>query len=136
MAKLLQDIWILKKDGTTLFNRVYKEKMNAQLFGGFMSALNAFSSQIDEGGLHNFEIGDKRFIMSKRDDLMFVASFDKKVKAKRASSELERIMKKFLMKYTVELVAWDGNTSTFEDFKDEIKDSLDDVIDNFEKAFW
>ena len=40
MGKLLRDIWILTTTGVTLFNRVISEKINPQIFGGIMSALN------------------------------------------------------------------------------------------------
>ncbi|MHA1681466.1 MAG: hypothetical protein ACTSUE_10680 [Promethearchaeota archaeon] len=137
MTKLLRDIYILKMDGCVMFKRVFKETMDAQLFGGFMSALESFASHVEEGGLSSFDLGMRTFIVIKHDDMYFVANFDRSVKKKKAEQELKLIMQKFLSTYTVELVAgWDGNIATFESFEEEIADSLEEVIDTFEKAFW
>lgn len=134
--KVLQDLWVIDANGVVLYKRVFDEKLNDQLFGGFMSALNSFASQLDSQGLSSFDLGAKKFILLKKDTLFFVSNFDKKLQPKKAQKELESVASEFLHVYTVELVAWDGNVTTFENFGDHVRDSFEDVVDNFEKAFW
>jgi hypothetical protein len=106
------------------------------MFAGMLSAMNTFASQIDDDGLSSFEIGEKKFISIKQDKLNFVANFSNKVNAKKAQKELRFVADQFLKKYLVDLISWVGETSIFDNFEDEIKDSLDEVVDNFQKAFW
>lgn len=134
--KILQDLWIMDPTGAVLFKRVFEEKINEQLFGGFMSALNTFASQIDQNGLSSFDIGNKKFILLKKDNLFFISNFDSNVNPKRASKELEDIAQKFLSAYPVDILTWDGDVKKFEGFDKKIQDSLEDVIGNFQKAFW
>ncbi len=136
MSKLLQDMWIMSQDGTVLFKRVYEEKLNEQLFGGFMSALETFASQMDDKGLSSFEIGQKKFILKKTQKLFFVANFDKKVNPKKASAELESVASKFFATYQVELLSFRGNIEAFKGFEKQIQDSLEDVVNKFSQAFW
>jgi hypothetical protein len=136
LSKLLEDIWIMMNDGTVLFKRVFEEKLNEQLFGGFMSALETFASQLDEHGLSSFEIGQKKFILKKHDNIYFVANFDKKVNTKKAASELEHVSDEFLAAYEVELLSFRGNVEVFKDFDKKIQDSLEDVVGKFQQAFW
>ncbi|MEX2683627.1 MAG: hypothetical protein Q6373_018775 [Candidatus Sigynarchaeota archaeon] len=136
MSKLLQDIWIMRADGTVLFKRVFEEKLNEQLFGGFMSAMETFASQLDEHGLSSFEIGSKKFILKKEQGIYFVANFDKKVNLKKAQAELETVAKKFMATYQVELMAFRGNIEVFKGFENHIEDSLEDVVQKFQASFW
>ena len=123
-------------DGTVLFKRVFEEKLNEQLFGGFMSALETFASQLDDHGLSSFEIGQKKFILKKHDNIYFVANFDKKVNPKKAASELEHVADEFIAAYEVELLSFRGNVEIFKDFERKIQDSLEDVVGKFQQAFW
>ena len=134
--KILQDLWIMDPAGSVMFKRVFEEKINEQLFGGFMSALNTFASQIDQNGLSSFDIGNKKFILLKKSNLYFIANFDSKVNPKKASKELEDIAQRFLSAYPVDILAWDGDIKKFDNFATKIQDSLEDVIGNFQKAFW
>ncbi len=136
MAKVLQDLYIMKSEGTVLFKRVFEEKLSEQLFGGFLSALETFASQLDEHGLSSFEIGSKKFILKKELGNYFVANFDKKVNPKKAQAELEEIAKKFMSTYQVELMAFRGDVEAFKGFEKQIQDSLEDVVQKFQASFW
>nr|MDO8083775.1 hypothetical protein [Candidatus Sigynarchaeum springense] len=136
MSKLLQDLWIMTPDGTVLFKRVFEEKLNEQLFGGFMSAMETFASQLDEHGLSSFEIGSKKFILKKEQGYYYVANFDKKVNPKKAQAELEDVAKKFIGTYQVELMSFRGDVEVFKGFEKQIQDSLEDVVQKFQASFW
>ena len=91
MPKLLQDIWILAESGIVVFHRVFDEKVNAQLFGGLMAALNSFAEKLSKGGLSNFELSNKRFSVIKENHFLFIASSSKDINLKKVDQELRII---------------------------------------------
>jgi hypothetical protein len=130
---ILQDIWILSNTGTVLFSRVFDPQMENQLFGALMSALNTFAEQLADGGLTNFELSDKKFVLKKRGEYTFVASASKKVKEKKLVERLENVIGKFLKKFPEDwFKQWDCDVSAFECFEEDIGDSLENPI----KQFW
>lgn len=124
MGRDIQDLWIVRSNGTVLFKRAYDERVDAQLFGGFMTALNVFASKISGSeGIHSFELGNKRFYLVKKIDMMFIGNSRK---SKNAYKELEEISTKFLNTYPIELLdVWNGDLSFFEAFKIQIEDSFE-----------
>ncbi|TFG01668.1 MAG: hypothetical protein EU540_03175 [Promethearchaeota archaeon] len=135
--KILQDIWILTNSGVVLFNRVFDPQLKTQLFGALMSALNSFAERLAEGGLSNFELSDKRFIIMKKNDFLYVANSSTKVKPKRVIMQLEMVAEKFFELYPVEWfkTEWDNEVSTFADFEKEIKDLMEDPVKTFWESF-
>jgi hypothetical protein len=110
--------------------------MKSQLFGALMSALNMFAEKLAEGGLSNFELSDKRFILKKTKNYIFVGSSAKKAKEKKVTSELEKIVSRFQTNYSDEwFEKWDNDVSVFEGFENEIEDSLEEPIKKFWKGF-
>lgn len=137
MVKVLQDVWILSKGGIVLYHRVYDDKVDDQLFGSLMSALNTFAEEITNNGLSNFELQNKRFTLLKSKGLLFIANSSKKVKEKKVIEELQNIVETFFELYPDEILNnWDGDISTFSNFEEEIEDSLEEIIKKFQKAFW
>ncbi len=137
MGKILRDIWILTTTGVTLFNRVISEKINPQIFGGIMSALNIYAEKLTDGGISNFTISDIRFAIIKRNDLLFIGNASNKVKIKKVINELELVSEKFNTKYPKETFeTWDNDVDFFTDFKNEIGNSLENAAEKFQKSFW
>ncbi len=133
MAKLIQDLWILTEDGITLYHRAFDPKVNEQLFGGLMSALNSFAENLVEGGLSSFEMSNKRFNLMRMHNLFFVANSAKKHKEKKVIPELEKVAGIFTDHYNDEFFkTWDNDISIFKNFEAEISDELEDPI----KKFW
>ena len=132
--KILQDIWILTNSGVVLFNRVFDKNMKTQLFGALMSALNSFAEKLSDGGLSNFELSNKRFVIMKMSGFLYVANASKKVKEKKVIEQLERVSDKFFQLYPVDWFKreWDNDVSVFTDFENHIEESLEDPI----KKFW
>ena len=64
-TKVVQDLWILSDSGIVLFSRVFNPKVNEQLFGALMSALNTFANELSSGGLSSFELSSIRFTILK-----------------------------------------------------------------------
>jgi len=137
MVKLIQDIWILVESGVVVFHRVFNEHLDAQLFGGLMTALNSFAEKLSKGGLTNFELNSKRFIVIKRRNFLFIANSSKTFKTKKVVQELETIVNRFFETYSEDvLYKFDGNIKQFTDFEKEIEDSLQETIRKFQKALW
>jgi hypothetical protein len=123
--------------GVVIFKRVYDERVDSQLFGGFMSALNSFASQIDEGGISNFELGTKKFILRRKNDLVFIANCDTKEKNKNAEKELENVVERFFKRYPEDMVKnWSGNAAFFDEFTSDIEASLQTALDKLKDSFW
>ncbi|MHA2183281.1 MAG: hypothetical protein ACXAAH_17825 [Promethearchaeota archaeon] len=127
MVKLLRDLWILTESGTTVYSRVIDPRVNPQLFGALMSALNTFAEQLTEGGISNFELVSIRFSIIKRNKFLFVANSSSKIKVKKIQKELELISEKFFELYPEErLKKWDSDVGLFDTFVNVIKNSLED----------
>ena len=135
-SKIIQDIWILSEGGIVVFNRVFNPKINEQLFGALMTALNSFAEELIEGGPMSFELSSVRYTIFKANTFLLIANSAKKIKEKSVKEELKKISEKFFSKYAKVLENWDYEISVFSDFEPEIEDSLEDTIKKFEKAFW
>lgn len=137
LVKVLQDIWILTESGIVIYHRVFQEKVDEQLFGGLMAALNSFAEELVNEGLSNFELQDKRYTLLKKDNLLFISNSSKKAKEKKVMEELHTIADKFFKLYPLEVLSnWDNDVSLFLDFEKEIEDSLEETIKKFQDAFW
>jgi len=133
LAKLIQDLWILTENGITLYHRAFDPKINEQLFGGLMSALNSFAENLVEGGLSSFEMSNKRFNLMRKHNLFFIANSSKKNKEKKVIPELEKVAEIFTGLYPDDFFnTWDNDISIFQNFEGEISDKLQDPI----KKFW
>jgi len=137
MANLIQDFWILADSGVVLFHRVYNKNLDAQLFGGLMTALHTFAEQISKGGLSNFELNNKRFSVIKRNNFLFIADSSKDIKPKKILKELDIIATKFFKLYPPEVLDnFSGNVKTFLNFDKEIENSFQGTVKKFRNSFW
>jgi len=114
------------------------EKINPQLFGALMSALNTFAEKLSDGGITNFELSNLKFIVVKRRDFLFIGSTSNKIKEKKAVEEIKKIGDLFFKNYPQEvLVRWDNDVSIFSDFGIAIEGSLEkNSTDKMKEAFW
>ena len=124
--KILQDIWIVEKSGIVIFHREFDKLVSPQLFGAMMSALNTFSEQLAEGGMSNFELENSRFTIIKQSGLIFVANSSKRYNQKKVNKELKKISDKFIKLYSEKLKSFKGKIGVFSDFKNEIKNALEE----------
>jgi hypothetical protein len=137
MVKIIRDLWILTSTGMTLFSKVSdEERINPQLFGALMSALNTFAEKLSNGGISNFEMSNIRFVIVKRRDFLFVGSAPNKVKEKKVITELKIISDKFFEVYTQEILSnWDNDISIFSDFGNHVEQSLNPT-QKLKEALW
>ncbi|MBY9007828.1 MAG: hypothetical protein KGD63_13885 [Candidatus Lokiarchaeota archaeon] len=137
MVKILHDFWIITKNGLVLFNRVYDPKIETQLFGALLSAINTFAEEVSEGSLSHFQLSNKQFVLLKKNDILFIGNSHNKVKKEKIIDELEVISEKFFEDYFHIIVnqKWNGNIALFSDFKKKIEDAFEDPIKKFWKGF-
>ena len=102
MVRLIQDIWILAESGVVVFHRVFDKHLDAQLFGGLMTALTSFAEKLSKGGLTNFELNSKRFSVIKSRSFLFIANSSKTFKVKKVVQELDSIVNRFFEIYPKE----------------------------------
>jgi len=126
---VVQDLWILLNSGQVLYNRVFEEKIDPNLFCAMMSVLEIMAQELSEGGLTNFEMNNKSFSLLKKNDILFIASYTNKNKENRVNKELELIVKKFFKLYDLNLLTFAGEITKFKDFEEEIEDSLESLRD-------
>ena len=125
MPKIIKDFWILTDSGIVLFSKMYDQKVNPQLFGALMSALNKFAEALTDGGISSFEKSDLRFVIMKRRKFLFIGSSLKKTKEKKVIDELKQISDIFFRIYAEDLINWDSDVSIFSGFGDYIDKSLE-----------
>jgi hypothetical protein len=132
LGKVLNDLWILTESGVTVYSRVLDPRINPQLFGALMSALNLFAEKLSNGGITNFELSKLRFSIIKRNNFIFIANSSNKSKEKKVLNELSRISDKFFKVYPEEILEkWDNDINVFSSFENEIKDSLEENTRKF-----
>jgi hypothetical protein len=137
MPRLLKDLWIITENGVVVFSRAFDQKINPQLFGALMSALNTFAQKLSDGGISNFEMSNFRFVIVKRREFLFVGSSLNKVKEKKIIDELKVISDKFFELFDDVLSTWDNDVSIFSEFGKYIDYSLEkEAADKLKKAFW
>lgn len=125
VPKILKDFWVLTDSGIVLFSRVSDQKVNPQLFGALMSALNKFAEALSDGGISSFEKSDLRFVIIKRRKFLFIGSSVIKTKEKKVIEELMQISDIFFRTYEKILINWDNDVSVFSGFGDFIDKSLE-----------
>ena len=121
MPRILIDFWVLTDSGIVLYSKVSDQKVNPQLFGALMSALNKFAEKLTDGGISNFEMADLRFVIIKRRKFLFIGSSLYKTKEKKVIDDLMLISDQFFKLYSEEFLDWDNNVETFSDFGDHIE---------------
>jgi len=125
VPKIIKDFWALTDNGIVLFSKVYDQKVNPQLFGALMSALNKFAEALSDGGISSFEKSDLRYVIIKRRKFLFIGSSYTKTKEKKVIDELMQISDTFFRIYSKELVNWNSDVSIFSDFGVFIDKSLE-----------
>ena len=125
LPRILIDFWVLTDNGIVLYSKVSDQKVNPQLFGALMSALNKFAEKLTDGGISNFEMSDLRFVIIKRRSFLFIGSSSNQTKEKKVVDELMLISDQFFKNYSEHLQNWDNNVDIFSDFGDYIDKFLE-----------
>ncbi len=126
--KNLKNLWIMRDSGIVVFEKVFKEKISAQLFGGLVSAIHTLSGEIIDGEIENLTVGDEKYSFNKKNNFFFVANYPKSAKEKLVKREVKKIINTFFDKYPLELLeTFQSDITIFRDFEYEIEDTKKDT---------
>lgn len=139
---IVEEFWIINWDGLPLFKYSQTRSLRIELIGGFLSAIQSFAKTVieDERGqyLNTLSIGNHsyNFLTNEIYRLYFVLKTSKKVKEKIVNLFLQRFQDMFIEEFRMELVAFDGDISTFERFDKKFVKTYDRLasIDTIKSA--
>lgn len=116
---LIDEIWILTENGLTLYNEQFLEDHSADLFGGFISAINAFASEIGMEEVQMIKGKNFKLTLAHYDDhrLTFVVRTPLDQKDNKILSYLGYLKTKFVDFYAEDLIDWKGSLEDFKDVK-------------------
>ena len=127
ILEIIKDIWIFSKStGIELFSYSYETEVEADLLGGFMTAIQAFSEQIAYKNIDSMIFGDARFSIYQEEDRDFYiltrssATISEDMIEKVVSTVYNRFWKEFYQ----EIINFEGNVSHFQNFE-KILESFD-----------
>ena len=137
MFKPIEDLWILQDNGVVLFKHVSDEKIDAQLFGGFMSAIDMFASKLDGKGLNNFQLGDKKFTLVKKRNLFLIGAHKPKIPEKKVLKTLNAVCTEFLSQFNEVLESpLHCNIARFESFTRNASNPAVQAVSQLKSSLW
>ncbi|MGQ9721940.1 MAG: hypothetical protein ACUVXA_11530 [Candidatus Jordarchaeum sp.] len=133
---MIHGIYIIEAcSGVCLISRKYGDvELDEGLISGFLTALQQFSSELaSQKGqpaiLREVEMKNYAIVYERTEDIMVVASVDKRDNEKVLRNALNKIIEMFLQRYDYYLKSWRGDIKPFREFLPEIdKLTLDGKI--------
>ena len=125
----MKHIWIIKKDSSTMlfYHSFDNAPFRAIIVSGLLAALNNFSEiEIQEQGIQSIEMHDMRwtYLVSAKHNLLLIAADDKDQNSNLMRSQLDIVLKLFVIKYHIDLGYWEdgaANLKFFEKFNLTLK---------------
>ena len=68
---VIKEFWIFNNEGIELFSRLRSSNFNADLFGGFISAMSAFSQELTSKNIDLITIGSNVYTFYRENDSNF-----------------------------------------------------------------
>jgi len=123
ILNIIKELWFFTNKGVELLSIAPESKINPQLFGGFISALQALSTELSSEKIRSVTIGSSNFsIYTENDAPIFIIG-----RSTLLSNEnlIERILKTLYQEFVKEfhsyLEEYDGDNSRFPSFLDTIE---------------
>lgn len=119
---MLRSLYIFSKSGETLFTKFFGEdKIDEQLFSGFISALFSLAQEFGHRGMEIMKMDNLKFFYDFTDRLIFAISADEGDDETAVKNLLGTIRDRFLEKHGEALAQWSGgDVSGFRDFETDI----------------
>ncbi|HEY0088801.1 MAG TPA: hypothetical protein VGB37_08155 [Candidatus Lokiarchaeia archaeon] len=142
---IIQDLWILEESGLDIFSRVNKSKIEEQLFGGVMTALNFLSIGLVSSDLTSFECSGTHYTILKSNynakKYLFVCNSSNNIEAIKTMERLTQIKDKFFEIYGQKLNEWDGDLEKFSVCNNKFEKMIEETARNLYpsetfKSFW
>jgi len=123
ILNIIKELWFFTNEGVEILSIAPESKMNPQLFGGFISALQALSTELSSEKIRSVTIGSSNFsIYTENDAPIFIIG-----RSTLLSNEnlIERILKTLYQEFVKEfhsyLDDYNGDNSKFQSFLDTIE---------------
>ncbi len=137
----IKHFWIFTNYGVNIFDYSFDETgktLDANLFGGLVSAIKEVSSHLYGGHLEAFNLGSIEFHISlfQEHNLFFVIQ-----SAPKSNKEIREIFSILEEKFKElfgdkQLVQWDGNLREFDQYKEIIHGLLEKPGDKLKRSLW
>ena len=124
MPHLIEELWLFSKDGIPIAEILKDVKVDPVFMGGMLSALESFSKQISDKGLHSFSFGEKKFIVrfALNGEILVVVRSNINSKMKKIKKILDFIIELFEKLHVEEDIKnWDGNVGIFDEFREKLE---------------
>ena len=136
--RAIDEIWIIKPGGLTIFNLSKEDAVDPILIGGFFSAIQTFAEQLGEKELKTLLFGESKItIYQGMQGYLFISRSTKKVNDKIINKNLKLVETKFFEQYGGKLEAFHSDISLFSDFGAVIEEIFADTPEKrAEEALW
>ncbi len=132
---ILKDIWIFSKSiGIELYSYSIETKVETDLLGGFMTAIQALSQEVAYKNIDSMIFGDDRFTIYHEEDREFyiLARSSAKVSEETSEKVLSIVYNRFWKEFSNEINDFVGNVKPFQKFTG-ILESFDWTLLSIEK---
>jgi tetratricopeptide (TPR) repeat protein len=133
---LLKDIWIFSRSiGIELYGYSLETKVESDLLGGFMTAIQALSEQVAYKNIDSMVFGDDRFTIYQEEnrDFYILARSSAKISEDTIERTLSTIYNRFWKEFYNSITNFEGNVAPFKKFT-KILESFDWTLISLEMA--
>jgi hypothetical protein len=113
---VVNEFYIIGESGLCYYSKSRNKGIDQTLFSGFLTALNSLSQEIAAKTIDKLVLQNEKYIITKREHLMFIIRTDVKTKDSEIRKELAEMEQIFLQYFSPSQLAtnWDGNLNQFE----------------------
>ena len=121
--EVIEEVWIFTKEGVSLFSYTPKLNTMPQLISSFLMAMINFSSELKVDELKTIKIGTANFSYYKDEEhpIFIVGRTNIKIQSDIRAKTMKAIHESFWMKYESQLENFDGDSSKFDSFIEDLK---------------
>ncbi len=122
----VKEIWVFhSKIGVEIYNYALESKIDNDLLGGFLTAIQNFSYEISQKKLNDMVMGNDRYMIYQEDyDFYILGRADAKISIEIIKNILSKIYRRFWKEYSKYIKTFQGNIKYFKNFT-QIIESLD-----------
>jgi len=121
--EIVEELWIFAADGVSIFSYTPKSNTTPRLLSGFLLAMENFGSELGVEKIRAIKIGNYNFQYYKEadDSIFMVGRSNVKHKLDLVEEIIKKIFNNFMTKYQTQLKNFEGETTPFEEFVEDLK---------------
>jgi len=137
---LIDEFWIINFDGVPLFSYSPDDPLNSHLIGGFFSAIQKFSTKMDDKTEHyinslNLNDASIHFLINQKYELYFISKSSKKTKPKLITPHLKELAEIFINEFEERIIDFDGEITIFNEFLPTFEEYFENKLNKL-KSMW